>query len=222
MILVAGGGGGGGLFDFGDGGARIILTGSIMGKQREVCVNQPLVNLTPGELQAETDKYVFKAMRWDSGASVNKKIEGDRSCGYNINPYLTMGWDKFAASGSNQQLADWGNFVAKTDSTGKRTVDVCFRDTQCEDGDILDITLNGTGIVRQELFNAAVCYSIPASTGVNYLGVYAVNGTGFKGRCDFADVNTGEVSVKGSTGQAVQNYQVVGGQGSYGALTIVN
>jgi hypothetical protein len=224
IILTTGCGGGddGGLLDFGDGGSRIVLTGSIMGEQRQVCISQPPSNLTPSQLQDEIDSFLFKAIRWDSGTTVNKNIESDRSCNYKITPFSTLSWENFAASGSNQQLADWGNFVAKTDVSGKRTVDVCLRDTQCEDGDILDITVNGTAVVRQELFNASSCVSIPVNPGVNYVGVYAVNGTGFKGNCSFADANTGEVTVKGNTGQVIQNYQVIGGQGSYGALTIVN
>lgn len=222
FILPFGLSGCGDVLDTGDGGARVVLTGSIMGKQQQVCIEQPPTSITPTQLQNEIDNYLFKAVRWDSGTNIYKEIKSDRSCSYKINPSSIMSWSKFISSGSNQQLADWGSFSAKIDSSGKHSVDVCLRDTQCEDGDILDITLNGSALIRMELFNTDSCVSIPVSSGTNYLGVYAVNGTGFKGNCNYSDNNTGEVTVKGITSQKTQVYTVVGGQSSYGELKIIN
>lgn len=221
-VLLAGCGGG--LSDLiGDGGARVVVTGPIMGKNREVCINNPPTQMTPGDIQEIVDQYIFKAVRWDSGATVRKKIEGDRSCSLNLDPYATIEWADFISTGENSQLADWGNMVASFTANGERVVKVCVWDNQCEDGDVLDITINGTRVVRRELVNQPSCTNITVNNGVNYLGVFAVNGTGHKGNCSYEDRNTGMVSVQGATGNAVtQTYSVKGGQGSYGSLTIVN
>ena len=231
--MLAGCGGGEGLLDAigsatGDGGKRVKLTGPIMGEEHVVCVDGP-PRIDPGALQKEIDKYLFKAIRWDTGTpdkktSVHKEIEDNRSCGYRLSPYMTISWEQFVADASeNQQLTDWGNFTAKFTAQGQRYVNVCMRDNECEDGDILSITLNGKEIARSELFNAGRCFDVPVNSGISYLGVYAVNGTGHKGQCSFADRNTGEVTVTGATGSGkTQLYSVRGGQGSYGSLTIVN
>lgn len=231
--LTVGCGGGEALLDAiggatGDGGLRVKLTGPIMGEERMICIDNP-PNITPAALQQEIDKYLFKAIRWDTSTpdkktTVNKQIEGNRSCSYRLSPYMTMSWQQFVADAAlNQQLADWGNFSAKFTVQGQRVVNVCMRDNECEDGDILDITLNGKAIVRSELFKEAKCFDVPVNAGVNFLGVYAVNGTGFKGQCSHEDRNTGVVTVYGASGSGrTQTYSVRGGQGSYGSLMIVN
>lgn len=221
VALLASCGGGEGSF-FGDGGARVLLEGPIMGQQRTVCVDQPPVQMTPAALQAEIDKYLFKSIRFDNGATVNKKIEGDRSCAYKLSPYQTISWAKFVAGAENQQLQDWGTFTASVTSTGQRQVTVCVWDNECEDGDIIALQVNGNSIGSVELRNAQQCFAVNVNSGLNYLGVLAVNGTGFKGNCNFGDRNTGVVSVRGATGQSQQTYSVTGGQGSYGAMQIVN
>lgn len=231
--LMTGCGGGEELLDAigaatGDGGKRVKLTGPIMGEERMICIDSP-PQIAPAALQQEIDKYLFKTIRWDTSTPdkktiVNKQIEDNRSCSYSLSPYMTMSWQQFVEdASSNQQLADWGNFSAKLTGQGQRYVSVCMRDNECEDGDILALTLNGEEIARSELFNAARCFDVPVKPSVNFLGVYAVNGTGFKGQCSHTDRNTGEVTVYGATGSGrTQTYSVRGGQGSYGSLTIVN
>lgn len=233
VALVGGCAGGEELLDAiggatGDGGKRVKLTGPIMGEERMICIDSP-PQIAPAALQQEIDKYLFKTIRWDTGTpdkktTVNKQIEDNRSCSYRLSPYMTMSWQQFVEDASlNQQLADWGNFSAKFTAQGQRYVSVCMRDNECEDGDILALTLNGAEIARSELFNAPRCFDVPVKQGTNFLGVYAVNGTGFKGSCGHADRNTGEVTVSGATGGGgKQTYSVRGGQGSYGSLTIVN
>ncbi|WP_073356670.1 hypothetical protein [Lampropedia hyalina] len=136
---------------------------------------------------------------------------------------MTVSWEQFVTDATNRQLADWGSFNSIFSAQGQRHLNVCLRDNQCEDGDILAITLNGQEIVRSELFNTASCFDVPVNSGVSYLGVYAVNGTGYKGQCDFADRNTGEITVRGADGRGItQLYSVRGGQGSYGSLMVVN
>ena len=206
----------------GDGGARVLLEGPIMGQQRTVCVDQPPVQMTPAELQAEIDKYLFKSIRFDNGATVNKKIEGDRSCAYRLSPYQTVSWVNFVAGAENQQLQDWGTFSASVTSAGQRQVTVCVFDNECEDGDIIELQVNGGSVGSVELRNAQQCFALDVNSGLNYLGVRAVNGTGFKGNCSFADRNTGVVRVSGASGESQQTYSVTGGQGSYGAMQIVN
>lgn len=229
-LVLAGGCGGGGeeLLDAiggatGDGGKRVRLTGPIMGEQRSVCIDNP-PQIAPAALQQEIDKYLFKTIRWDTGTTVNKEIEDNRSCNYRLSSYMTMTWEQFVADSSvNRQLADWGNFSAKFTAQGQRYVNFCMRDNECEDGDILAVSINGKEIARSEIFNEARCLDVQVNPGVNYLGVYAVNGTGNKGQCSYADRNTGEVTVTGASGTGkTQTYSVRGGQGSHGSITIVN
>ena len=213
----------------GDGGSRALVTGQIMGQERQVCFdNTPTVPSDAPDagrqLRALQDyilSNVVKLVRFDSGSSVRSELTSNYSCDYKLSPYLKYDYAALAGTNDLQQLRDWGTFAPLSDASGRRYVVVCVRDTQCEDGDILRITLNGQGVAETEIFNAPRCFQVPVSSGTNYLGVLAVNGTGFKGQCSFSDRNTGEVTVQGRSGSPVaQTYNVPGGAGSYGQIDI--
>src|SRR5262245_36130869 len=91
-------------------------------------------------------------------------------------------------------------------ASANRTIRTCVRDYECQDGDRVSVEFDDNRGVNQvifsdqELTNAAVCrdVSVPHS-GMWAFKLLALNGTGFKGNCDFSDINTGELTISGTT-----------------------
>ena len=82
------------------------------------------------------------------------------------------------------------------------TIDLCVRDHECEDGDAIDVDVESRNVFSGEIVNEAMCSTLEVEAGRNYvIELTALNGTGFKGACDFADVNTGEIVVRGLNAQ---------------------
>ena len=78
------------------------------------------------------------------------------------------------------------------------TVEVCVRDHECEDGDAISVDVEGRNLFVGELVNDAQCNLLEVEAGKDYvIELTALNGTGFKGDCNFADANTGEIRVSG-------------------------
>ena len=78
------------------------------------------------------------------------------------------------------------------------TIDICVRDHECEDGDAIDVDVDGRNVFSGEIVNDAMCSALEVEAGREYvIELTALNGTGFKGACDFADANTGEIRVSG-------------------------
>ena len=78
------------------------------------------------------------------------------------------------------------------------TIDICVRDHECEDGDAIDVDIDGRNVFSGEIVNDAMCSALEVEAGRNYvIELTALNGTGFKGACNFADANTGEIVVRG-------------------------
>ena len=102
-----------------------------------------------------------------------------------------------------------------------REVELCVRDHQCEDGDEIRVSVNGNEVFSGELFNAAYCQAVPVREGTNSVELFAINGTGFKGPCDYSDVNTGEITIRGSTTSVeTQTWSHSGGTGSRANLNV--
>ena len=78
------------------------------------------------------------------------------------------------------------------------TIDICVRDHECEDGDAIDVDVDGRNVFSGEIVNDAMCSALEVEAGREYvIELTALNGTGFKGACNFADANTGEIVVRG-------------------------
>lgn len=78
------------------------------------------------------------------------------------------------------------------------TIDICVRDHECEDGDAIDVDIDGRNVFSGEIANDAMCSALEVEAGREYvIELTALNGTGFKGACNFADANTGEIVVRG-------------------------
>lgn len=105
-------------------------------------------------------------------------------------------------------------------SSCARQVQVCVRDHECEDGDQIRVSLNGSVIFSGELFNAWNCQNVPVQQGVNRFELFAINGTGFKGNCSHADANTGEIVITGGNTRGTQSWEHRGGAGSSANLNV--
>ncbi len=78
------------------------------------------------------------------------------------------------------------------------TIDICVRDHECEDGDAISVDIEGRNVFTGEIVNEAMCSALEVEAGRDYVTeLTALNGTGFKGACNFADANTGEILVRG-------------------------
>ena len=78
------------------------------------------------------------------------------------------------------------------------TVEVCVRDHECEDGDAVSVDVEGRNLFTGEIVIKPACSKLDVEAGRDYvIELTALNGTGFKGECDFADANTGEIRVSG-------------------------
>lgn len=205
-----------------------LVTGQIMGQEAKICVGGfPEIRLSDAAFDSrknETLDYILatlpRVQRFDTGSSLQAALEADCSGFAGLLSFVT--WEELSEAPDLTQLSDWGTFAPFRDPQGRPYVSVCARDVECEDGDILRITLNGVPQFEVELLNSAQCQGIWIEQGRSFLGVYAVNGTGYKGNCSFANRNTGEVTVSGASGGTSQSYQVLGGRGSYGEIQITN
>ena len=97
---------------------------------------------------------------------------------------------------SRKDLEEW-NPIVTADMDGQALINLCIRDHQCEDGDVLKVNVNRRTIFNEELFNGWSCKVVNANVGRNIISVLAVNGTGKKGNCSYANANTGQIRVSG-------------------------
>ena len=101
-----------------------------------------------------------------------------------------------------------------------RTVNVCIRDYECEDGDRVRVSVNGSTIFSDhELFNDWACESVPVNEGENSIELHAINGSGRKGACDYRDANTGQLRVEGQNADT-QGWKHRGGAGSSAKIVV--
>ena len=78
------------------------------------------------------------------------------------------------------------------------TVEVCVRDHECEDGDAVSVAIDGNNVFVGEIVNEPACSTLEVEAGRDYvIELTALNGTGYKNACNFADANTGEIVVSG-------------------------
>lgn len=110
--------------------------------------------------------------------------------------YLDRSVNPNSLTYSASALQNWQD-ITTTAVDGTPVLQVCIRDHECEDGDILNVWVNGRVVIADELRNTASCTLERVPAGHNRIQVFAPNGTGYKGQCSFADANTGEISVSG-------------------------
>ena len=149
----------------------------------------------------------------------------DSSSNGSDNNYVGSQYDKLYDQLSETVGNQFGDrplqdFNIAIDSNSPR-LEICVRDHKCEDGDRVRVTINGDIIFNNEIFNSWDCSQLDVQKGQKYtVELYAVNGTGFKGMCNYINLNTGEIKIQGINSQT-QSWQHRGGTGSK-AQIIVN
>ena len=106
-----------------------------------------------------------------------------------------------------------------TVSLSRREVRVCVRDHECEDGDKVRVSVNGGRVFSGEIDNDWDCDDVPVHRGRNRVELFAVNGSGRKGNCSYADENTGELRVEGKNVE-MQSWRHRGGAGSSASIVV--
>lgn len=101
----------------------------------------------------------------------------------------------------------------------RQEIEVCVRDHECEDGDRIRVSVNGGRIFSGEIDNDWDCDTVDVSEGDNLVELYAINGTGRKGNCSYADVNTGEIRVEGKNTET-QSWRHRSGAGSSARIIV--
>ena len=105
-----------------------------------------------------------------------------------------------------------------TGTTG--SLEICVRDHECEDGDRISVTADGRTVFSGEIVNDWVCKTLEVEHGRSYpVELTALNGTGHKGNCSYADANTGEIRVTGENTET-QVWRHRGGAGSKALITV--
>ena len=100
------------------------------------------------------------------------------------------------------------------------SLEVCVRDHECEDGDEISVLVEGGTIFSGEIVNDWVCETLKVQSGKSYaVELTALNGTGYKGNCSYADANTGEIRVTGENTET-QMWRHRGGAGSKARIIV--
>ena len=97
---------------------------------------------------------------------------------------------------------------------------ICVRDHECEDGDKIRVDVDDRSIFSGEIDNDWDCYTLDVWAGQSYaVELTALNGTGYKGDCSYADSNTGEIRVTGENTET-QVWRHRGGTGSKARIIV--
>ena len=100
------------------------------------------------------------------------------------------------------------------------SIEVCLRDHECDDGDRISVDVGGSNIFSGEIDGEWVCETIDVQGGDSYaVELTALNGTGYKGDCSYADVNTGEIRITGENTET-QVWRHRGGAGSKARIIV--
>ena len=104
-------------------------------------------------------------------------------------------------------------------------IEVGARDHQCEDGDRVEIRVyDGSSwrtVFSDEINNSWQTRTYAATVGNHYTVIaIALNGTGFKGPCSYADGNTGEMRVSYGGRERTTRWQAPGGSASVGVINV--
>ncbi len=156
----------------------------------------------------------FERTREEAEADFSHHATQSEYAGYRV---IRTGWSPMSASAPEagersftpQPIRDFAISVPSS----PYDVQVCVRDHECEDGDRVRVSVNGSTLLAEEIVNEWSCRQVSLGEGQHDIELYAVNGTGYKGDCSYADENTGELRVTGADSQT-QSWRHRGGAGS--------
>ena len=161
----------------------------------------------------------YEETRRESESRLFQRMEEDARKGYRV---MRTGWVPDASGGRSQEgaftpqpIQDFRISIADS----PYEVEVCVRDHQCEDGDRVRVSVNGSVLLSGEIFNSWQCRMISFGQGRHEIELHAVNGTGYKGDCSYADGNTGELRVAGQDSET-QSWRHRGGKGSSAKIVV--
>ena len=159
----------------------------------------------------------YEETRVDAEAAAQRTMAAQEREGYRV---VRTNWAPGSATGGTGGLTSRpiGDFRVSVPSS-PHDVEVCVRDHECEDGDRVRVSVNGTQLLRGEIVNEWRCRVVSLREGRHDIELYAVNGTGYKGDCSFADGNTGELRVAGADSQT-QSWRHRGGKGSRAKIIV--
>ena len=161
------------------------------------------------------EKYCFfKRDASSASRDLDERISDDERSGVFDGGVIKTNWapDSF----SDQPLQDF-NIAIDGDSAELK---ICVRDHECEDGDKVRISMDGSRVFSGEIDNDWDCSEYSVQAGRDYaIELFAINGTGNKGSCSHANVNTGEIRIQGANSQT-QSWQHRGGAGSRAQIKV--
>ena len=168
-----------------------------------------------------TNSYCFFGRtHGDAESELLQSIERNESNGYRV---VRTRW---APETSTAPGTDQRSFTAKplhdfqiSVPRSPYDVQVCVRDHECEDGDRVRVSVNGSTLLSTEIVNEWICRRVSLREGRHDIELYAINGTGHKGACSYADANTGEIRVRGERSQT-QSWRHRGGKGSSARIVV--
>ena len=174
--------------------------------------NDPALNLHGSYCYYESSSAAAEESR-------RSHMAATRDRGYRVVPTnwtpATGGGRTGAGSFSTRPIQDFHISVPAT----PYELQVCARDHECEDGDRIRVSVNGSAVLGGEIFNAWSCTSVSLREGRHDIELYAVNGTGYKGDCSYVDGNSGELRVTGQDSQT-QSWRHRAGKGSRARLVV--
>ncbi len=124
---------------------------------------------------------------------------------------------------------DFGPFNVHVDGPqgSQAQIAIGIRDHACEDGDVVSVYI-GDGyndravFTNREIFNDWDEKLVGVRAGYYYqVRAVAINGTGFKGNCNYGDVNTGEMRVRSSYSSEISTWRAPGGSESAGIINVI-
>ena len=159
----------------------------------------------------------YEETREDAEAAARRNMAARDREGYRV---VGTNWAPNAAGRRADEFSSRpiGDFHISVPSS-PYDVQVCVRDHECEDGDRVRVSVNGTQLLGGEIVNEWSCRAVSLGEGRHDIELYAVNGTGYKGDCSYLDGNTGEVRVTGQDSQT-QSWRHRGGKGSSANITV--
>lgn len=146
--------------------------------------------------------------------ALGRKSDHDRSDFLWGEGVIMTGWapNDFA----NQDIQDFSMQI----SDDVADLEICVRDHECEDGDRITVAVEDRRVFSGEIDNDWVCKTMEVVGGRRYeVELLAINGTGHKGYCSFADVNTGEIRVSADN-TVTQSWRHRGGAGSRAQIIV--
>ena len=98
-------------------------------------------------------------------------------------------------------------------------VRICVRDHACEDGDIIQLSINNNEVFKGEIYRQSSCVIVPVHSGENDLRLQAINGTGGKNISCTEQINTGQVIIQSINWESAK-WRLSPGESSYAKVRI--